>query len=169
MAPLLFFTFIGMLLLGVPVAFSIVLASVAVMVKGEVPLLMIVQRMFASTDSFSLIAVPFFIFAGDLMAKGKVSKVLVEFAEALLGMIKGGLSIVSVLAGMFFAAISGSGAATTAAVGATLIPELKKRGYDEGRSAALIAAETFISKQYPAFCSHGALRSDCRTECEYTV
>ena len=127
MAALLFGTFIVMLLLGVPVAFSIVLASVAVMAKGEVPLLMIVQRMFASTDSFSLIAVPFFIFAGDLMAKGKVSKVLVEFAEALLGMIKGGLSIVSVLAGMFFAAISGSGAATTAAVGATLIPELKKR------------------------------------------
>ena len=83
MAALLFGTFIVMLLLGVPVAFSIVLASVAVMAKGEVPLLMIVQRMFASTDSFSLIAVPFFIFAGDLMAKGKVSKVLVEFAEAL--------------------------------------------------------------------------------------
>ena len=148
MAALLFLTFIVMLLLGVPVAFSIVLSSMAVMVKGDVPLLMIVQRMFASTDSFSLIAVPFFIFAGDLMAKGKVSKVLVEFAEALLG-IKGGLSIVSVLAGMFFAAISGSGAATTAAVGATLIPELKKRGYDEARSAALIAAAGTIGVVIP--------------------
>lgn len=68
----------------------------------------------ASCDSFSLIAVPFFIFAGDLLAGGKISKVLVEFCESLLGMIKGGLSVVSVLAGMFFAAISGSGAATTA-------------------------------------------------------
>ena len=115
MAALLFLTFIVLLILGVPVAFSIALSSVAVMAKGEVPLLMVVQRMFTATDSFSLIAVPFFIFAGDLMAKGKVSKILVEFAEALLGMIKGGLSIVSVLAGMFFAAISGSGAATTAA------------------------------------------------------
>ena len=149
MAALLFVTFIVLLLLGVPVAFSIVLSSVAVMVKGDVQLLMIVQRMFASTDSFSLIAVPFFIFAGDLMAKGKVSKVLVEFAEALLGMIKGGLSIVSVLAGMFFAAISGSGAATTAAVGATLIPELKKRGYDEAKSAALIAAAGTIGVVIP--------------------
>ena len=65
MAVLLFGTFILMLLLGVPVAFSIVISSVAVLVKGDVPLLMIVQRMFASTDSFSLIAVPFFIFAGD--------------------------------------------------------------------------------------------------------
>ena len=149
MAALLFIAFIVLLILGVPVAFSIALSSVAVMVKGEVPLLMIVQRMFTATDSFSLIAVPFFIFAGDLMAKGKVSKVLVEFAEALLGMIKGGLSIVSVLAGMFFAAISGSGAATTAAVGATLIPELKKRGYEEARSAALIAAAGTIGVVIP--------------------
>ncbi len=149
MTALLFISFIALLLLGVPVAFSIVLASVGVLVKGNVQLLMVVQRMFASADSFSLIAVPFFILAGDLMAKGKVSKVLVEFAEAMLGMIKGGLSIVSVLAGMFFAAISGSGAATTAAVGATLIPELKKRGYDEARSAALIAAAGTIGVVIP--------------------
>lgn len=149
MAALLFISFLVLLALGVPVAFSIALSSVAVLVKGDVPLLMVVQRMFASTDSFSLIAVPFFILAGDLMAKGTVSKVLVEFAESLLGMIKGGLSIVSVLAGMFFAAISGSGAATTAAVGATLIPELKKRGYDEARSAALIAASGTIGVVIP--------------------
>lgn len=149
MAALLFGTFILMLAIGVPVAFSIVIASVVVLVKGDVQLLMVIQRMFTSADSFSLIAVPFFIFAGDLMAKGKVSKVLVEFAEALLGMIKGGLSIVSVLAGMFFAAISGSGAATTAAVGATLIPELEKRGYDKARSAALIAAAGTIGVVIP--------------------
>ena len=130
MAALLFISFIVLLLIGVPVAFAIAAAALLVLLKGDVKLLILVQRMFASTDSFSLIAVPFFIFAGDLLAKGKVSKVLVEFAESLLGMLKGGLSIVSVLAGMFFAAISGSGAATTAAVGATLIPELKKRGYD---------------------------------------
>ena len=127
MAALLFISFIVLLLIGVPVAFAIAAAALLVLLKGDVKLLILVQRMFASTDSFSLIAVPFFIFAGDLLAKGKVSKVLVEFAESLLGMLKGGLSIVSVLAGMFFAAISGSGAATTAAVGATLIPELKKR------------------------------------------
>ncbi len=149
MAALLFITFIVLLLLGVPVAFSIALASVAVLVRGDVQLLMIVQRMFTAMDSFSLIAVPFFIFAGDLMSNGRVSKVLVEFAESILGVIKGGLSIVAVLAGMFFAAISGSGAATTSAVGATLIPELKKRGYDEGRSAALIAAAGTIGVVIP--------------------
>ena len=100
MAALLFISFIVLLLIGVPVAFAIAAAALLVLLKGDVKLLILVQRMFASTDSFSLIAVPFFIFAGDLLAKGKVSKVLVEFAESLLGMLKGGLSIVSVLAGI---------------------------------------------------------------------
>ncbi len=149
MAATLFLTFLLLLILGVPVAFTIALSAAALLLKGDVSLLMLVQRMFTATDSFSLIAVPFFILAGDLMAKGMVSKVLVEFAESLLGMVRGGLSIVSVLAGMFFAAISGSGAATTAAVGSTLIPELKKRGYDEGKSAALIAAAGTIGVVIP--------------------
>jgi len=149
MTALLFGTFAILLLLGVPVAFSIAAAALVVLFAGDVRPLMMIQRMFTAMDSFSLIAVPFFILAGDLMAKGKVSKVLVEFAETLLGMIKGGLSIVSVIAGMFFAAISGSGAATTAAVGATLIPELKQRGYDEARSAALIAAAGTIGVVIP--------------------
>ena len=100
MAALLFISFIVLLLIGVPVAFAIAAAALLVLLKGDVKLLILVQRMFASTDSFSLIAVPFFIFAGDLLAKGKVSRVLVEFAESLLGMLKGGLSIVSVLAGI---------------------------------------------------------------------
>ena len=89
MAALLFISFIVLLLIGVPVAFAIAAAALLVLLKGDVKLLILVQRMFASTDSFSLIAVPFFIFAGDLLAKGKVSKVLVEFAESLLGMLKG--------------------------------------------------------------------------------
>lgn len=110
---------------------------------------MIAQRMFASTNSFPLIAVPFFILAGDLLAQGAISKYLVEFAESFLGMIKGGLSIVSVVTGMFFAAISGSGAATTAAVGSTLIPQLKERGYDEDSAAALIAAAGTIGVVIP--------------------
>lgn len=88
MAALLFISFIVLLLIGVPVAFAIAAAALLVLLKGDVKLLILVQRMFASTDSFSLIAVPFFIFAGDLLAKGKVSKVLVEFAESLLGMLR---------------------------------------------------------------------------------
>lgn len=149
MAAVLFISFAVLLLLGVPVGFTIAIAAFITLVAGDVPALMMVQRIFTAQDSFSLIAVPFFILAGDLMSKGAVSKVLVEFAESLLGWIRGGLTIVSVLAGMFFAAISGSGAATTAAVGATLIPELEKRGYHVDKSAALIAAAGTIGVVIP--------------------
>ena len=150
MAAVLFISFAVLLLLGVPVGFTIAIAAFVTLVAGDVPALMMVQRIFTAQDSFSLIAVPFFILAGDLMSKGAVSKVLVEFAESLLGWIRGGLTIVSVLAGMFFAAISGSGAATTAAVGATLIPELEKRGYHVDKSAALIAAAGTIGVVPPS-------------------
>ena len=151
MALLLFGGFLLLLAIGVPVAFAICTASAVTMFAGygDQRMMIIVQRMFQSCDSFSLIAVPFFILAGDLLAKGKISKVLVEFCESFLGMIRGGLSVVSVLAGMFFAAISGSGAATTAAVGATLVPELKKRGYREDSAAALVAAAGTIGVVIP--------------------
>lgn len=149
MTLLLFGTFIVLLLIGVPIAFAVAISGIAVMVSGDVSLLMIVQRMFASTNSFPLIAVPFFILAGDLLAQGSISRLLVEFAESMLGRIRGSLSAVSVVAGMFFAAISGSGAATTAAVGATLIGPLKERGYDEGSAAALIASAGCIGVVIP--------------------
>jgi len=149
MAALLFFVFLVCLLIGVPIAFSVAIAGISVLLKGDVNLLIVVQRMFASTDSFALVAVPFFILAGDLLARGQISKKLVTFAESMLGMIRGGLSIVSVVAAMFFAAISGSGAATTAAVGATMVPELRKRGYNESSSIALIAAAGCIGVVIP--------------------
>lgn len=149
MSLVLFGVFFLCLAIGVPVAFSIGLAAVAVLFAGDVDRLVVVQRMFAASDSFSLIAIPFFIFAGDLLASGAISKRLVAFAESLVGGIRGGLSIVSVVAGMFFAAISGSGAATTAAVGATLIPELKERGYNAESSAALIASAGTIGVVIP--------------------
>lgn len=149
MSLVLFGVFLLCLVIGVPVAFSIGLAAVAVLFVGDVDRLVVVQRMFAASDSFSLIAIPFFIFAGDLLASGAISKRLVAFAESLVGSIRGGLSIVSVVAGMFFAAISGSGAATTAAVGATLIPELKDRGYNPESSAALIASAGTIGVVIP--------------------
>ena len=149
MGGILLFTFLGCLALGVPIAFSIAIAGTVVLIAGDVNLLIVVQRLFAATDSFSLVAVPFFILAGDLLARGEMSKTLVSFAEACLGKMKGGLSAVSVLASMFFAAISGSGAATTAAVGSSMIPELEKRGYEVDRSAALIASGGCIGVVIP--------------------
>ena len=149
MTGLLFGVFILLLLLGVPIAFSVALAGIAVLVDGNVSLMMIAQKMFASTNSFPLIAVPFFILAGDLLSQGSISRLLVEFIEAILGRIRGSLSAVSVVAGMFFAAISGSGAATTAAVGGTLVNPLKERGYEPASSAALIAAAGCIGVVIP--------------------
>lgn len=140
MISLLFGSFFLLLALGVPIAIAIGLTVLVVLSSNDISLLVVPQRMFAGADSFPLVAIPFFILAGDIMAKGKVSEKMVQFADSLLGFVKGGLWVVAVLASMFFAAISGSGAATTAAVGTPLLPELKKKGYDPAFSAALIAS-----------------------------
>jgi C4-dicarboxylate transporter DctM subunit len=140
MITVLFISFFLLLILGVPVAISIGLTAIITLSSQGTPLTIIPQRMFAGTDSFLLVAVPFFVLSGDLLAHGKVSEKLVQFADSVLGFLTGGLWVVSVMASMFFAAISGSGAATTAAVGTPLIPELRKKGYSPETSAALIAA-----------------------------
>ena len=149
MIALLFGVFAVALVLGVPIAFTILIASIVVLLSEDISLLVVTQRMFASVDSFPLMAIPFFIFSGDIMARGTISKYLVGFAEAMIGRIRGGLSVVSVAATMLFAAISGSGAATTAAAGTTLIPQLKERGYNEASAAALIASAGTIGVIFP--------------------
>ncbi|APE32370.1 C4-dicarboxylate ABC transporter permease [Halomonas aestuarii] len=149
MTALLFVLFFVFMLLGVPVALAIGASTLLALQAEGVPLMVVTQQMFQGINSFALVAVPMFILAGDLMAQGKVSEKLVDFADALFGFLKGGLSIVSVLAGMFFAAISGSGAATTAAVGSTLVPELRKKGYEPASAASLIAASGTIGVVIP--------------------
>jgi len=149
MAALIFGTFAFLLIIGLPIALAIGLASFIILVTQDVPLVVIAQRMFAGTDSFPLVAVPFFILAGDLLAKGKISDRLVNFAESFLGFLRGGLWVVSVVAAMFFAGITGSGAADTAAIAAPLIPELKKRNYRQNFSAALIASAGVIGVVIP--------------------
>ncbi|TCP41486.1 TRAP transporter large permease [Rhodovulum marinum] len=149
MSLLLFGLFFLLLLMGLPVALAIGAATMVALQSDGVPLLVLPQQMFAGVNSFALVAVPMFILAGDIMAQGQVSARLVALADALIGFLKGGLSIVSVLASMFFAAISGSGAATTAAVGSTLVPELTRKGYDPASAAALIAAGGTIGVVIP--------------------
>lgn len=149
MTALLFACFLGFMLLGVPIALTIGASSMIALAAQGTPLMVVTQQMFQGINSFALVAVPMFILAGDLMAQGKVSEKLVDFADSLFGFLKGGLSIVSVLAGMFFAAISGSGAATTAAVGSSLVPELRKKGYDPASAASLIAASGTIGVVIP--------------------
>jgi len=149
MGTILIVSFLALLLLGVPIALAVGASALIVMALSGMPLEALPQTLFAGVNSFSLVAVPFFVLAGDLLAKGGISERIVAFAEATLGRIRGGLSIVSVVASMFIAAIPGSGAATTAAVGSALLPQLKKKGYDIDFSAALIAAAGTIGVVIP--------------------
>ncbi len=127
--------------LNAPIAVAIGVASVvAILVQGDFPLMVVVQRMFAGTDSFHLLAVPLFMFAGVLMEHGGISRRIIDFANALVGWLPGGLAAVTVVSAMFFAGISGSAAADTAAVGAILIPAMKRSGYDSDFAAAVQAA-----------------------------
>ena len=138
---ILFIVLIILLVARVPVAVALGAASViALLVDGDIPLIVVGQRMIAANDSFPLLAVPFFMFAGAIMTQGGLSRRLVNFAQSIVGSLRGGLAMVATVAAMFFAAISGSSAATTAAVGASLIPAMKEKGYAEDFSAATVAA-----------------------------
>ncbi|WP_286885781.1 TRAP transporter large permease [Aneurinibacillus sp. UBA3580] len=137
MAGTMFISLLVLLLLSVPVAISLGLASsIAFMLEGNMPLVVLMQRMFSALDSFPLMAIPFFILAGSLMETGGISRRLVNLANSLAGGLTGGLAVVTVITAMFFSAISGSSAATTAALGSILIPAMVKRGYDVGFAGA---------------------------------
>lgn len=137
-------------LIGVPIAVALGMSASAIFfMEGNVSLIAVMQRMFNSVDSFPLLAIPFFILAGKLMESGGISRRLIHFANVIFGRVKGGLAIVSIVACSFFAAISGSAAATTAAVGALLIPEMIKRGYEKDFSTAVQAAGGTIGIMIP--------------------
>lgn len=140
MITVLFVAVVVLLFFSVPVAVCLGFASLlALYVKG-MPLVNLAQSVYESLDSFSLMAVPFFILAGNLMQTGGISRRLIGLANALVGWFRGGLGSASVLASMFFATISGSSSATTAAVGSTLIPAMAKKGYPKNFAAATCAA-----------------------------
>lgn len=127
---LFFISLFVLLFLSVPVAVSLGLATtLGIMMHETIPLMTVAQRIFISINSFPLMAIPFFILAGNLMQVGGLSKRLVNFASTLVGHMTGGLAMVAIITSMFFAAISGSGAATTAAIGAILIPAMIAKGY----------------------------------------
>lgn len=140
MTIVLFSSLILFLILGVPIAVAMGLSSaLAVWWGGDISLIMLAQKEFSSIDSFPLMAIPFFILAGTIMENGGLSKRLINFATSLIGHIQGGLGLVVVLASLFFASISGSGAATVAAVGAILIPAMIERGYHRNFAGAITA------------------------------
>jgi len=143
-------TLIGAMLLGLPIAFSLLVCGLALMVaQGEWEATILSQKMIEGADSFPLLAIPFFMLAGELMNAGGISRRIVNFALAWVGHIHGGLGLVAIFAAVLMAAISGSAAADSAAIGALLIPMMRKAGYDVPRSAGLIAAGGIIAPVIP--------------------
>lgn len=131
-----------LLLLNVPIAVSLGLASIFTIVFGglEIPLTMIPQRLFTALDSFPFMAVPFFMLSGLLMEKGGLSRRLVNFAKSLVGGLPGSLGVITTIAAAFFGAISGSNTATVAAIGGIMIPEMIKEKYPKDYACAVAAS-----------------------------
>ena len=141
---------LGAMAIGVPVAFSLMFCGVVLMwYMGMFNTQIIAQNMIAGADTFTLLAIPFFILAGELMNSGGLSRRIIDFAIALVGHIRGGLGIVAIVAALIMASISGSAAADTAALAAILIPMMAKAGYDIPRSGGLIAAGGIIAPVIP--------------------
>ena len=137
----LVFSFLVLLILGVPIAFSMVISTMfSLFVIGTIPLQVIVQRMTSGINSFPLLAIPFFILAGEILEKGGASKSLVDLSNIIVGRIRGGLAMVAVLAEIFLSGVTGSSVADGSTLGAILLPMMKKKGYDDDFSAAIIAA-----------------------------
>ena len=126
----LFGVFIFLLLLGVPIAVTLAAASMATVIYMDIPPMIVFQRMASGMNVFSLMAIPFFIYAVELMQHGGISERLVRLANAIIGHVRGGLGLVNVLSSMLFGGISGSAVADVSALGSTLIPMMKEKGYD---------------------------------------
>jgi tripartite ATP-independent transporter DctM subunit len=127
---LLFGVFALLLLIGVPVAFALAGASLAVLLYLDLPTVVLAQQVSAGSGSASLIAIPLFIFAGEIMLRGGISERLIALASSLVGRLRGGLGQVSILSSLFFGGVSGSAIADVSAVGGTMIPQMVRRGYD---------------------------------------
>jgi C4-dicarboxylate transporter, DctM subunit len=129
-----------LLALSVPIAVTLGLSATAALQSSGAPLVMMAQSVYESLDSFGLMAIPFFVLAGTLMQSGGIARRLVDLANALVGWIKGGLGACAVLTSMFFATMSGSSSATTAAIGSVLIPAMEKKGYPRSLAGAIAAS-----------------------------
>jgi C4-dicarboxylate transporter DctM subunit len=133
--------FLAFIALGVPIAFALGGAAVVgLMLMDGVPLNVVATRTFSAIDSFTLLAIPFFILAGELMETGGISQRLMTLARVLVGHVRGGLGNVVVVGMVFFSGISGSTQADAAAVGSVMIPSMKRHGYSAARAAAIVAA-----------------------------
>jgi tripartite ATP-independent transporter DctM subunit len=151
MLPLIAIVFFGLMLFGTPIGFALGIAALAALVQMDVPALlnMVPQRFYAGLDMFTLMAMPFFILAGEIMNKTGITHRLVNFANALVGHLRGGLAHANIVASIFFAGLTGAAVSDTAAIGTMLIPAMEKDGYELDYSAAVTAASSVIGPTIP--------------------
>lgn len=142
-------TFVAALAIGVPIPFAAGLATIAGLMIADIPLTLMAQAAWTAFEPFPLVTIPLFILAGQLMEQGGMSEKLVNIAEKLIGAYRGGLGLVTVVACMFFAALSGSGPATTAAIGSITIPAMQEQGYRSRFAGAIAAAAGALGSMIP--------------------
>jgi len=146
---LLFGGFFLFLAMGMPIGFGLALAALAAIFLNDYPLALFTQRMFTAMNSFPLMAIPLFMLAGALMSHGGITRRIIDFALSFVGGVKGALGHVVAISGIILGGISGSGVADAAALGSVMIPEMKRRQYDAGFSAALVACSGSIGLIIP--------------------
>jgi TRAP-type transport system large permease protein len=150
MSAVMMLVFLALLILSFPVGYALTLgASIALFFNGQVPMLAVVQQMFSPTQSFPMIAIPFFVMSGDIMMAGKLGQSLIDFATDLVARFRGGHAQVSVLGSTLFGGVSGSAVADATALGAVLVPWQKKVGYPAAFCGATIAAASTIDILIP--------------------
>ncbi len=156
--------FLVLILIGVPIAWGTGLATVLfIETNNAIPISLLAQRIFKTSDSFSLLAIPLFMLAGEFMNGGGITKRIVELASKWVGHITGSLGHVTVLASMLFASMSGSSAASAASIGGMLIPTMKEKGYDGGYAVAVTSCASVMGPIIPpsiAFVVYASLTGD---------
>ncbi|MFB4158943.1 TRAP transporter large permease [Geomicrobium sp. JSM 1781026] len=149
MAILVIVLFLLLIALGIPIAFSLGISSLIYLLVAGVPLTVIPQTMFAGIDSFVMLAIPAFILAGNLMNAGGITNRIIDFANAVVGRIRGGLALTNVASSLGFAGISGTALSDTASIGSVMIPAMKKQGYGSGFSAAVTSISSTVGPMLP--------------------
>ncbi|SHN23883.1 TRAP transporter, DctM subunit [Cyclobacterium lianum] len=149
MTVLLFLVFLILLILGFPIAFALGISAFTYLIFSDIPLMVIPQKMYAGIDVFVLLSIPGFILAGNLMNASGITQRIINFCNALLGHIRGGLGLANVGASMLFGGISGTAIADTASIGSVMIPAMKKEGYDAPFSCAVTASSSTIGPVIP--------------------
>lgn len=148
-AVILFVSFIGLIFIGVPIAFSMGLSSLFYLLLNDIPVIVIAQKLFSGVNSFVLLCIPGFVLAGNLMNTGGITKRIIKFSNAAIGHIRGGLGLANIIASMIFAGITGTAIADTTSLGAILIPAMEEEGYDVPFSVAVTASSSTIGPIIP--------------------